>query len=138
MSASGGAGNGCRRKASPNEQRIKRWERECRRRGEHIPWVRVGGFSSTGMQHRVRGLDDGLVGHYHSNGEEALFLRLAFAGGTVRILSQVPLTPLAEVRSLAATIGARMPWDPDHKDWAVLSTDIVVERIIRGSVRQDA
>lgn len=123
---------------SPNERRIKKWERECVRAGHHIPWVKVGSFSSTGMQHRIRGLDDGVVSHLHSNGEEALYTRLVFRGGYDRLRTQVPLYPLAHVRNLAKLAGVRMPRDRDHQDWAVLSTDVVVDRTVRGRKIVDA
>lgn len=119
---------------SPNERRIRKWERECERAGKHIPWVTVGNFGSTGNQERIRGREDRLVAHLHADGESAVFIRLAFRGGYKRVLSQVPLTPLKLVRDLAKLSGARYPWDQDHGDWAVMSTDVVAERVVRGSL----
>ena len=115
---------------SPNERRLRVWEQECKADGRHIPWVRVGSFSSSGTQHRVGTSLDDLVSHLHSNGEKALFLRLAFRGQCRRILSQVPLYPLDQVAAIARAIGKRMPRDPRFPDWAVLSTDLVTEKVI--------
>ena len=67
-----------------------------------------------------------------------MFSRLAFYGGYTRLRSQVPLYPLADIKAIAKAIGAQMPWDRDHSDWAVLSTDIVVERVDRRQRITDA
>jgi hypothetical protein len=123
---------------SANERRLRKWHKECELKGEHVPWLRVGSFASRGIQSRIRGRDDALVAHLHTNGVKALYLRLAFTGGLIRIRSYVPLEPLDHVRNLARLMNVRMPWDEEHNDWAVLTTELVVERACRGRIKVDA
>jgi hypothetical protein len=122
------------------EAKFKRDLKEGRGTGRYenyIPWVNVHDFPSKGRAHRVFGTVARRIHHFFSDIEWRLFQHLDRCDDVRDIREQFPLDRNI-TRRTADRIGARHPLVPRTKTLNVMTTDILVDRLVNGKVEREA
>src|ERR1700761_3279716 len=123
-----------RRRYEWDEARIRKYEMQGRGHGEgrsYKPWLKDSDVPSRGRSHRVYWETTDRTHHFFSDHEYYAFLQQAWNPAVVDIREQFSLLRDKTV-AIAKLLKIRHPTDSQSRTLLVMTTDLVVTRILNG------
>ncbi|WP_051092309.1 TnsA endonuclease N-terminal domain-containing protein [Aromatoleum toluclasticum] len=119
-----------------SERKIQRWVKQGRGQGagsHYLPWLRVSDVPSRGFSHRVWGEITGRIHHLLSYLEYQVYLWCLLFDGIIDIREAYPLNR-EDTRRIAKALGCVHPRYPQTSINTVMTTDLLLTRIVAGIV----
>jgi hypothetical protein len=127
-----------KRRYGITEARIERYSKEGRGEGrlaEYRPWLRIQDVPSNGLSSRLTGTVTGRLHHLLSTGERDVFLDCDWHTSVTDLREQFPLDR-HETIAISQEMGVCHPRDRGVD--IVMTTDLLVDHVVRGEPRQSA